>query len=125
MGARLRVARKRKQLTLAKVGEKLGVSAQAVAQWEYGEAEPSIDTLAILTRLLGVHLSDLLGVQTGTVGAFIERFEQVLEIVPTAQSVIIDTAAKSAAHDGFYVVRLAKGATSGPIVARLVWPKEI
>jgi transcriptional regulator with XRE-family HTH domain len=125
IGGRLRAARLQKKLTLAAIGKHLGISAQAVAQWEYGQAEPSLDKLMVLVQLLELHLADVLGMHSNghsKVSEIAERLELVLEILPSAQPAIIDTSVKSASMDGVYVVRLRKGDRT-KLLGRVVWPK--
>jgi len=126
VGARLRAARKSKHMSLAFVGEKCGVSAQAVAQWEYGKAEPSIDALCVIARLLEVKLHDVLGVENhNNFLALTDKLEEVTEIMPRALGAIVDGEARSTApHDGLYVVKLKQG-EAAPIVGRVVWPQKI
>ena len=51
---RLAQARRQRGMTQAGVAEKLGVSFQAVSQWERGETLPDIDKLPEMTKLFGV-----------------------------------------------------------------------
>jgi transcriptional regulator with XRE-family HTH domain len=57
------LARQRRQhlgLTLAQLGDQVGVTRQVVQRWETGVAEPrSIDTLRRYAKALGVEVSDL------------------------------------------------------------------
>lgn len=47
-------------LTLAQVGDQVGVTRQVVQRWEAGNAEPrSLDTLRRYAKALGVELDDL------------------------------------------------------------------
>lgn len=127
VGGRLRAARKNKRLTLAKVGKHVGVSAQAVAQWEYGEAEPSLDKLRILVRLLEFEVADILGMpkrRNSDLDELSKRLEQILEILPTARPVIVDTSVSKPAMDGIYLVRLAKDDRRA-VLGRVVWPQQI
>lgn len=55
----LKRMRKRANLTLAQLGERLGVSAQAVAKWEHGSAWPSAFYLPQLAEVLGCSIADL------------------------------------------------------------------
>lgn len=57
-----RVARLRRGLRLSQgeLGEKLGVTAQAVSKWECGAALPDLDVLLELSHLYGVSINDLL-----------------------------------------------------------------
>ena len=58
---RLQLARKRANLTQADVARALGVTPQAVSQWERGEAVPEHDKLVPLAKLYGVTVAWLLG----------------------------------------------------------------
>ena len=53
--------RKRKKITQARLAEQLGISQQAVANWEKGLANPSIDMLKILSDYFNVSADYLLG----------------------------------------------------------------
>lgn len=59
-----RIAGERKKLSLSQeaLGEKIGVSRQAISKWEADGAVPEIDKLIALSRLFGVSLNWLLGV---------------------------------------------------------------
>ena len=52
--------RKKHGFSQEELGEKLGVSRQAVSRWEVGSAVPSTDNLKFLGRLYGVSLEYLL-----------------------------------------------------------------
>lgn len=60
-----RIAQKRKELNLSQeaLGEQLGVSRQAIYKWEADSALPEIDKLIALSRLFGVSVGWLLGVE--------------------------------------------------------------
>lgn len=60
-----RVAQKRKELGLSQeaLGEKLGVSRQSIYKWESDSALPEIEKLVALSRLFGVSVGWLLGVE--------------------------------------------------------------
>ncbi|QCI67230.1 XRE family transcriptional regulator [Phreatobacter stygius] len=53
-GDRIRAARKQRGWTQGQLGEALGVSSQAVSQWEQGRTDPEIDRLQQAADLLGV-----------------------------------------------------------------------
>jgi len=63
LGARIAAHRKRLSLTQEALGEKLGVSRQAIYKWEQDAAVPEIDKLISLSRLFGVSLGSLLGLE--------------------------------------------------------------
>lgn len=60
-----RIAERRKMLGLSQegLGEKAGVSRQAISKWESDGAVPEIDKLIALSRLFGVSVGWLLGVE--------------------------------------------------------------
>lgn len=60
-----RISQKRKELGLSQesLGEKLGISRQAIYKWESDSALPEIDKLVALSRLYGVSVGWLLGVE--------------------------------------------------------------
>src|SRR5690606_25560547 len=60
-GRRLRAAREAAGLSQAFVADKLGITRQAVSQWESAETSPNPDTLATLADLYDVSVDDLLG----------------------------------------------------------------
>lgn len=63
-----RIAYKRKELALSQeaLGETLGVSRQAIYKWESDAALPEIDKLIALSKLFGVSVGWLLGVEEET-----------------------------------------------------------
>lgn len=63
MGQRISEQRKRLGLSLEALGEKLDVSRQAVSKWEADGATPSIDKLIAMSKLFGVSVGWLLGVE--------------------------------------------------------------
>ncbi len=60
-----RIAQKRKELGLSQeaLGSRLGVSRQAIYKWEADSALPEVDKLIALSRLFGVSVGWLLGVE--------------------------------------------------------------
>lgn len=60
-----RIAAQRKQLGLSQeaLGEKMGVSRQAISKWESDAAVPEIDKFIAMSRLFGVSVGWLLGVE--------------------------------------------------------------
>jgi len=112
-------------MTLAAIGRRVGVSPQAVAAWEYGKAEPSIDNLCIMARLLEIKLNELLGVYNSSgVLALADKLEEAITLMPTAEGVLTDGEARnSAPHSGLYLVELKEG-DAAKIVGRVVWPQK-
>ena len=60
-----KIAQKRKELSLSQeaLGEKLGLSRQAIYKWESDAALPEIDKLVALSKLFGVRVGWLLGAE--------------------------------------------------------------
>ncbi len=63
LGQRIGQERKKLGLSQEALGEKLGVSRQAISKWEADGAVPEIDKLITLSKLFGVSLGWLLGVE--------------------------------------------------------------
>ena len=59
-GQRFTRLRKQRGLTQEELGEKLGVSGQAVSKWESGKSDPSTTNLMALAKLFGLSPEDLL-----------------------------------------------------------------
>ena len=59
VGDRIRKARKAKGFSQERLGEELGVSFQAVSNWEQGKVMPDTERLPILAGTLGLSLDDL------------------------------------------------------------------
>ena len=69
LGQRIQELRKQSNLSQEALGEKLGVSRQAISRWEMDGAVPEVDKLIAMGRLFGVDLNDLLQVdQPGSAG---------------------------------------------------------
>ena len=60
-GQRLTRLRKQRNLTQEELGEKFGISGQAVSKWENDASMPDVSILAELSDVLGVSLDELLG----------------------------------------------------------------
>ena len=63
MGQRIASERKKLGISQEQLGEKTGVSRQAISKWEADGAMPEIDKLIALSRLFGVSVGWLLGVE--------------------------------------------------------------
>lgn len=81
-----RIAAKRKDLGLSQssLGEQLGVSRQSIFKWESDAAIPEIDKLIALSRLFGVSVGWLLGIESDPTPKteapdFTEREKRLLE----------------------------------------------
>lgn len=65
LGQRIAAERKKLGLSQEALGEKTGVSRQAISKWESDGAVPEIDKLIAMSRLFGVSIGWLLGVEAG------------------------------------------------------------
>ena len=63
LGQRIAAERKKLGLSQEALGEKMGVSRQAISKWESDGAVPEIDKLIAMSKLFGVTLGWLLGVE--------------------------------------------------------------
>lgn len=59
MGRVIALARKARGLTLRQLGERLGVSAQAVHKWERGINYPDITLIPLVAHVLEISIADL------------------------------------------------------------------
>ena len=85
LGQRIQELRKGMGLSQEALGEALGVSRQAVSKWEGDNGIPELDKLIAMSRLFGVTVGALLGVETPAQPAQesssgeTERLETILE----------------------------------------------
>ena len=63
LGERILAFRRNREMSQEALGEALGVSRQAVSKWESDAGIPELDTLIAMSRLFGVSLGQLLGVE--------------------------------------------------------------
>lgn len=63
LGQRIAECRKKKGLSQEALGEKLGVSRQAISKWEADGTVPEVDKLIGMSRLFGVSVGWLLGIE--------------------------------------------------------------
>ena len=59
-GEKIAVLRKEQGMSQEALGEKLGLSRQAVSKWEADQAVPTMDNLMELSKLFGVPVDTLL-----------------------------------------------------------------
>jgi|GEM_PF-3226340 len=63
LGKRIQDLRKQRGMSQESLGEALGVSRQAVSKWECDNGIPELDALISMSRLFGVTVGQLLGVE--------------------------------------------------------------
>lgn len=60
-GEKIRSKRKAMGLSMADLGEKVGLTAAAISRYELSQREPKVETLIKIAEVLGVTVSYLLG----------------------------------------------------------------
>lgn len=63
LGGRIQAGRKAAGLSQEALGERLGVSRQAVSKWEADAAVPELENLIAMSRIFGITIGALLGVE--------------------------------------------------------------
>ena len=81
VGAYITILRKAKKMTQGKLAESLGISHQAVSNWERGAALPDITLLLNLADALGVTVDNLLSASRDDFKGFDEILNNI-EIIP-------------------------------------------
>lgn len=93
------------------LGQKLGVSAQAVSKWELGKAEPDSETIQKLCQLFGINSDMLLGIDAKI--SLKEMTESLYQPDPEEERII--TVYRSLNEDGRVFIRAAvSSAASNP-----------
>lgn len=72
-GEKIAALRREHKLSQEALGEKLGLSRQAVSKWEADQAVPTMDNLMELSRLFGVPVDTLLRPLRRRTKAFLPR----------------------------------------------------
>ncbi len=94
---RIKKARIDKNMTQLQLADAMGVSYQAVSNWERGNSMPDISKLTDLCSILGLTVNELLGVEEKTTAAVtkaiekeelaVEELEEVAPMLPPEQVV--------------------------------------
>lgn len=69
LGQRIQELRKGLNLSQEELGERMGVSRQAISKWEGDQTIPELDKLIALSKLFGLTVGQLLGVEQPTPAA--------------------------------------------------------
>lgn len=90
-GKRIAEHRKKAGLTQQELGDKLGVTPQAVSKWEKGLSQPDFDATKKMCEIFGISPGDLLGIQAKADGsAANESAAAAATAQPTVQTKIIN-----------------------------------
>lgn len=73
IGEMIREKRKACGLSMAALGERIGVTAAAISRYELGQRAMSLDTVQSIAAALGVHILDLVGI-----GEELDKFQITL-----------------------------------------------
>jgi transcriptional regulator with XRE-family HTH domain len=65
LGEQIQALRKEAGISQEELGEKLGVSRQSVSKWESDLTTPELDKLIAMSKLFGVSIGTLLGIEEG------------------------------------------------------------
>lgn len=63
LAEQIQILRKEKGLSQEELGEKLGVARQSVSKWESGTTIPELDKLIAMSKLFGVSVGSILGLE--------------------------------------------------------------
>ena len=63
LGEHIQMLRKDAGLSQEELGEKLGVARQSVSKWESDATIPELDKLIAMSKLFGISLGELLGLE--------------------------------------------------------------
>ena len=85
LGQRIAAGRKMLGLSQEALGEKMGVSRQAISKWESDAAVPELEKLIAMSRLFGMTLGQLLGIEEAHQSAGLNE-EQIRRIVQQCQT---------------------------------------
>ena len=86
VGAYIMILRKARKYTQQGLADKLGVSHQAVSNWERGESMPDISILPKLAALLGTSVDNILSADKDDFGGFDEILDSVNIITKKAKA---------------------------------------
>ena len=86
LGQRIQEHRLRLELSQEALGERLGVSRQAVSKWEADAAVPDTDKLIALSKLFGLTLNELLQVEGPEAGQEAENAEETPQSEPLEET---------------------------------------
>ena len=80
IGKKIVSLRKQKNMTQMELADRMGISFQAVSNWERGNSMPDISKLPELAEIFGVSLDELLGEKSSLVEAAVEnRLEECVK----------------------------------------------
>lgn len=92
-GRRISELRKKQNMTQMELADKLGISFQAVSNWERGNTMPDISKLPELAQIFNVTTDDLLGDASGLLRSAAKgNLEQYMETNPVTMEELVEAA---------------------------------
>lgn len=84
----LRTLRKKRGFSQAQVGDRVGVTRQAISQWESGDSVPSIEKIKLLADVLGAPVSALVSDSPDTGDVRIDHFATMINVPVLSREVV-------------------------------------
>lgn len=102
IGIKLRTIRKNNKLTLKQLGELVGLSEQAIGQYERGDRNPSIEILNKIAAALGVSVNEL--IKDDTIESSVNKLNYLEQYIKTLGYEI-----DGDASEGYLVINTPEG----------------
>ena len=87
----LKEYRKQKGYSQTQLGDRIGVTRQAISRWESGADTPSLERIAALARVLGVTIDALAGMPATLApddGVRVDRFAHMIDVPVLSREVV-------------------------------------
>ena len=111
---RIRDGRNAKNMTQMELADKLGVSFQAVSNWERGASMPDISKLSDLSEILSISISDLLGSEDKSSISVEKVIENLLYFIHIGSDIQLISRKNQFDGDGFLFTGTFKGGSGIP-----------
>lgn len=108
----LKEYRKQKGYSQTQLGQRIGVTRQAISRWESGTDTPSLERIAALARVLGVSIDALAGVPVPPGGGIRIDHEKMIDVPVLSREVV------ACCGDGIGMMDITSGAEPGVQIPR-------
>lgn len=108
----LKEYRKQKGYSQTQLGQRIGVTRQAISRWESGTDTPSLERIAALARVLGVSIDALAGVPVPPGGGVRIDHENMIDVPVLSREVV------ACCGDGIGMMDITSGAEPGVQIPR-------
>lgn len=109
----LKEYRKQKGYSQTQLGDRIGVTRQAISRWESGADTPSLERIASLARVLGVSIDALAGVPLPPAGGGVRIDHEAMIDVPVLSREVV-----ACCGDGIGMMDITSGAEPGVQIPR-------